>query len=260
MRYAIAAFTVLLAFAGVRGAPAQTPAPAPAHAEFCAAGVAYFPAIPATSDGRSTGLIFGLLASSPRTLDDATIIADTDGGWYTFDLSRVTLTAGKYGLGYSPFTMAVFDKPVFVRHAWVTKAQGRDCGLPTFGGAFYSPRKAQPSQGLRRIVARPIPAPYTTDCAQPFAEATVVHPVHPDFPRGLAPVMSSGTGPTYVSEIEVMVGDRDDLVDAWVYKRSVSPEVDANALRAARASTYRSAVSYCHKANGDYLFRADFEP
>jgi hypothetical protein len=55
-------------------------------------------------------------------------------------------------------------------------------------------------------------------------------------------------------------GDSDNLLDAWVYKTSGNREIDRSALAAARASSYKSAVSYCQKADGDYLFRADFEP
>ena len=210
--------------------------------------------------------MFGLFANSPRRIVSAEIIADTDGGWYTWKVTDVALTLRTTGDGESTRQVATFDKPVFVRHVWVLQARasgdptyGWDsrgevtCGIPSFGRASYPPMKAQIADGFPHVLATAIPPPYGASCRHPFAEATVVRPVRPVMPPFLAPG-------SYSSQIEVAVGDQDNLVDAWVFKPSVSEAVNASALAAARASDYQSAVSYCQKADGYYIFRADFSP
>lgn len=239
---------------------------AQAKAEFCPAMMWYRPAIPATSDGRSSGLVFGLFAHSPRRIVSARIIADTDAGWYTWDVSGVDLTLRTTGDGESTRSVATFDKPVFVRHAWVSEAQatgdavyGWDadgtvaCDIPAFGHLSTPPMTAQVAEGFPHVTATPIPQPYTTDCPHPFAEATVVRPARPVWPLFVPRAR-------YVSQIEVVVGDHDNVLDAMVYQTSGENAIDASAMAAARASSYSSGVSYCKKAVGDYLFRADFAP
>ena len=54
------------------------------------------------------------------------------------------------------------------------------------------------------------------------------------------------------------MGQSDAVLDAWVYKSSGVTALDASALSAARASSFASAVSYCQKAEGYYLYRSDF--
>ena len=240
---------------------------AQARTEYCPASLWYRPAIPATTDGRSTGLVFGLVAGAPRTIVSAKIVADTDGGWYTWDVAHVALTERTNKEAESTRQVATFDKAVFVRHAWVIQARtsgdalyGWDavgdaaCGIPSFGHAAYKPLPAQSAQGFPTQAATAIAPPYTLNCPHPFMEATVSHPVQPRYPAFAA------RGVWYSSEIDVQVGDADNLLNAWVYKTSGNREIDRSALAAAKASSYSSAVSYCEKANGDYLFRADFEP
>ena len=64
----------------------------------------------------------------------------------------------------------------------------------------------------------------------------------------------------FTSLIEVAVGDNDSLIDAWIYASSGWAAADLSALRAARASKYATAVSYCRRVRGYYLFRVDFFP
>jgi hypothetical protein len=241
---------------------------AEARTEFCPASLWYRPAIPATTDGHSTGLVFGLVAGAARTIVTAKIIADTDGGWYTWDVANVPLTERTNKEAESTRQVVTFGKAVFVRHAWVVQARtlgdalyGWDavgdaaCGIPSFGhAASYAPLPAQSAQGFPTQAATSIASPYTTNCSHPFMEATVNHPVQPRYPAFAA------RGVWYSSEVEVQLGDADNLLNAWVYKTSGNREMDHSTLAAALASTYNSAVAYCQKANGDYLFRADFSP
>jgi hypothetical protein len=256
IRAGVATLTFLL----VCGAQAQ------ARTEFCPARLWYRPASPASTDGRSSGLVFGLAANSSRTIVTATIIADTDGGWYIWDVSNVALTPRTTGDGESTRQVATFGKQVFVRHAWVLEARtsgdaayGWDtlgdvaCGIPSFGKLAYPPMHAEVAEGFPHVAATPVAPPYATDCPHPFSEATVTRAAQPYYPH-FAPRMS------YTAQIEVAVGQNDAVLDAWVYKSSGNKAVDTNALAAARLSSYASAMSYCRKAEGYYLFRADFDP
>lgn len=251
------------------GRAADVPTPhQKSQMEFCPAGVWYRPAIPATGDGRSSGLVFGLFANSPRTIVSATVVADTDGGWYTWDVSDVALTLRTTGDGESTRQVAVFEKPVFVRHAWVLKARtsgdkayGWDawgevaCGIPSFGRPSYLAQRPQAAEGFPHVTATPIAPLFSLNCQHPFEQAIVKHPVQPLYPRHF-----TISGASYTVQIAVAVGDADNLLRAWVYKSSGNPDIDASAIAAARASSYQSAVSYCQKADGYYLFRADFLP
>ncbi len=241
---------------------------AQARTEFCPATLWYRPAIPATSDGRSSGLVYGLVAGGPRTIVSAKIVAETDGGWYAWDVANVPLTERTNKEAESTRQVVTFGKAVLVRHAWVVQARtsgdalyGWDaigeaaCGIPSFGHAsYYAAGHPQSAQGFPVEAATAIAPLYTTDCPHPFAEATVAHPAQPRFPSSVP------RGLWYASQIEVQIGDSDNLLDAWVYKTSGNRDIDRSALAAARGSSYNSAVSYCQKADGDYLFKADFEP
>jgi len=127
-----------------------TSAGAQARTEFCPATLWYRPAIPATSDGRSSGLVYGLVAGAPRTIVSAKIVAETDGGWYAWDVASMPLTERTNKEAESTRRVVTFDKAVFVRHAWVVQARtsgdalyGWDavgeaaCGIPSFGRASY---------------------------------------------------------------------------------------------------------------------------
>ncbi|MGA2759023.1 MAG: hypothetical protein ABSF08_01720 [Candidatus Cybelea sp.] len=241
-------------------------AQAEARTEFCPATVLYAPAVAADAAGRSTGLVFTLGSESPRTIVSATIVADTDGGWYSWDVASLPLT-GTIPQVRSAALVAEFPAAVFVRHAWILHARTTgdafgwqalgevSCGVPSFGGPAYRPQKALPDGGLQHVKATPIAPLFSTQCAHPFTQATVTHAVQPRFPWFAQRLI----GFSYTSEIEVAVGQNDAILDAWVYKSSGVAVLDTTALSAARASSYASAVSYCQKAEGDYLFRADFE-
>jgi hypothetical protein len=139
--------------------------------------------------------------------------------------------------------------------AWQTLGEV-SCGIPAFGGPAYRPQKSLSDDGLQHVKATPIAPLFSTECVHPFTQAAVTHAVQPYFPRFAQRLI----GVSYTSEIEVAVGQSDAILDAWVYKSSGIPALDASALRAARASSFASAISYCQKAEGYYLFRADFRP
>jgi hypothetical protein len=242
-------------------------AQAEARTEFCPAAVLYAPAVPADATGKSASLVFALNSESPRTIVSATIVADTDGGWYSWDVANLPLT-GAIPRSRSAPLVVDFAKAVFVRHAWILHARVAgdafgwqtlgevSCGVPAFTAPADRPRKPGSGNGLRHVAATPIAPLFSTECPHPFTQATVTHAVQPPFPR-FAPRL---IGASYTSEVEVAVGQTDAILDAWVYKTSGVAALDASALSAARASSFSSAISYCQKAEGYYLFRADFEP
>jgi|GEM_PF-3278618 hypothetical protein len=250
---AIAAFTLAC------GAQAE------ARTEFCPATVSYAPAAAADAGGRSAGLVFTLGSESPRTIVSATMVADTDGGWYSWDVANLPLT-GTIPRVKSESVVVDFPHAVFVRHAWILHARTAgdafgwqtlgdvSCGIPAFGARAFRPQRPLPDDGLRHVAATSIAPLFSSECPHPFTEATVTHAVQPPFPRFAQRLI----GVSYTSEIEVAVGQSDAMLDAWVYKSSGVAALDASALSAARASSFASAVSYCQKAEGYYLFRSEF--
>ncbi|MGA9018463.1 MAG: hypothetical protein WB438_05990 [Candidatus Cybelea sp.] len=255
IRAGVATLTLLL----VCGAQAE------ARTEFCPAAISYAPGAPADAAGRSASLVFTLDSESPRTIVSGTIVADSDGGWYSWDVANLPLT-GTIPRIRSESVVADFPKAVVVRHAWIIHARTAgdafgwqtlgdvSCGIPAFGVPAARIEKPLPDDGLHHVTATPIAPLFSTECPRPFAPATVTHAVQPPFPRFAQRLI----GVSYTSEIEVAVGQSDAVLDAWVYKSSGVTALDASALSAARASSFASAVSYCQKAEGYYLYRSEF--
>jgi hypothetical protein len=241
---------------------------AEARTEFCPATVSYAPAAAADAAGRSASLVFTLGSESPRTIVSATMVADTDGGWYSWDVANLPLT-GTIPQVRSAALAVGFPRAVFVRHAWILHARTAgdafgwqtlgdvSCGIPAFGVPAARIEKPLPDDGLHHVTATPIAPLFSMDCPRPFAPATVTHAVQPRFPRFYPPYL---IGVSYTSQIAVAVGQNDAILDAWVDKSSGVAALDASALSAARVSSFASAISYCQKAEGVYLFRADFLP
>jgi TonB family protein len=114
-------------------------------------------------------------------------------------------------------------------------------------------------QGVGTGPPQPATAPPGTPkpaCANPNVEATVTNPVQPDYPESARDL---GLGAVTV-EVEVTVGPSGNLITAKVYKSSSNMAIDQAALRAARQSTYSPKLVECSPTQGDYLFRADFQP
>lgn len=184
-------------------------------------------------------------AETPRTIVHATMIADTDDGWYGWyvenvALPKTTVTIKKWPLfGTATFARSApltvtFPKGVLVHHAWVTQARaGAEttigwnalgdfaCEVPDFpdGGPGFTPV-------VRRQAA-------TTPATAPAAGG----------PPGAAVVVSQPFP-----------------IGAWTCGSAGNFAFDLAAMRTARASQYSSAISYCQPVRGYYIFRADFMP
>ncbi len=212
-----------------------------------------------------------LWAGGPRTVQKASLVADTDHGWFAWEVGYLPLSSTNARGVYSPPVVVTFPQPLAIRHAWVTRVQSSgdprfdgttdgevDCDPPDYPGplpkATPAPQKAASiPHSVLTVSAVQVAAPVASDCLHPFAPATVTRPVQPIWPL----LLQSGT---YTAQVTVAVGDRDDLLDSWIYKPSGNAAVDQSALRAARTSSYASPVAYCRKVKGFYLFRADFQP
>ena len=249
-----------------------TGARAQAYTQFCPAELGIAPIVRGSESGaQSAEFASWLWAGGPRTVLKASLVADTDHGWYVWDVADLTLSSKSARGLYSTPVVVKFPQPLAIRHAWVSRVRSSgdprfdgttdgdvDCDPPAYPGplpkATSAPRKAASIPDTAQTVsAVQVAAPVASDCAHPFASATVTHPVQPIFPLLVA-------SSTYTAQVTVAVGDRDDLLDSWIYKTSGDAAIDQSALRAARASSYASAVAYCRKVKGFYLFRADFQP
>jgi TonB family protein len=233
---------------------------------------------------------YRLQALEPRVIE-ATIVADTDQGWFTWSQQAVQLTLTTYTtttkslkmvwkMADSPDLSVTFPEPVNVRRAWITSARthgdpyfGWDtrgvvtCAPPDFvalyargpGKTERTPQPGDPTPAPATsgafAVATTAPFPMTT-CDHPFTLATVSSAVQPVVPQ----ILRNEGFNEAVSEIAVAVDPSGKLADAWVFSSSGYPQLDQSALDAARRSKYVAPVSYCSAVGGMYLFRANFQP
>lgn len=189
-------------------------------------------------------------------------------------LMRTTYTSLSIGRGFDPSWMkvkfheadspeltVVFPQPVTVRHAWMTKvrtqgdpifnwdAQGTvTCEPPDFAPSKFlsigtatttltpQPADEAPSPAPPPANAVASAAPFTVaNCAQPFVVAAVPGAMQPEFP---AMLWGQGVFGPAVALIAVAIDSHGKLIDAWIWGTSGYPAMDAEAIRAARHSTY----------------------
>jgi hypothetical protein len=231
----------------------------------------------------------------PQTVD-VSVIADTSGGWFTWDASAVRLTNRTRVLRYvatqprfarsavaEPYAIAAsdaqgvgFPEPVIVHHLWIVRAttpsDSVDCDVPAFATASMSaPPTPQPDAIVVAVTPSPLPAqpglaanatptsaPFPSPtCAKPFKDASVREVMVPEFPRN---PMTESLSDTFTVLDAVQVDGGGNLIAVWTYATSGLRTVDDAVMRAARRSSYTGGVSYCLPAVGTYLFRADFTP
>lgn len=105
------------------------------------------------------------------------------------------------------------------------------------------------------FIAQPAPAA-NGGCDRPFSDATVVQAVAPNYPDSARKLK---LGPVTVL-VNVTIGANGNLVATSIAHSSGNANIDQEALRAARQSTYRARTVNCAAVAGTYLFRADFNP
>lgn len=183
----------------------------------------------------------------------------------------------------SPVLYMQFPEAVGFLNLWVEsgKSSGEKAGSETQSGAFtcfppqrleapaphatpdpaqpvWDPREsaalqASPTASSTVLTAKAVPPIESTACAQPFAEARIVHlepPVYPFLQRM----------PRSISLVRIVVLPDGSVGDVRVYQSSSIAAFDIAAMDAARRSTYLPAIAYCKPTIGAYLFRASFLP
>ncbi|HEY5426894.1 MAG TPA: energy transducer TonB [Candidatus Tumulicola sp.] len=90
----------------------------------------------------------------------------------------------------------------------------------------------------------------------PETPVTVAKAVAPAYPTMAMRYVNSALS----VEVIVMVGADGSVASASVARSSGYADADANALKAAQASTYKPKTENCKPVEALYLFRADFAP
>ena len=114
-----------------------------------------------------------------------------------------------------------------------------------------------PDTGTAIAMASPIRPPDGLDCAHPFTNAAIVHPVVMDDPANARVFFGQDE---LITLVEVDVSPTGAIDDASILQPSGNKWFDDHALGAARTSTYAAGTSLCRPAAGSYIFRADYTP
>jgi hypothetical protein len=261
--------------------------------EFCPARVAGW--TPAT--GAATTYTYELTAFTPRSVD-AMVVADTDQGWFGWHLKGIQLQRASYvdkhdevvqvqSLVRSPRLTVQFPFPAVVSHVFVTSAQ--TTGEPVLGwdklgnvpctpdlgiyGADLSrddtepaplpsgaPPTPPPPTPPPPIQVEPVDAPFEmAACPQPFEPSAIDEQASPN---ALRPLGSSGLLGQLVdqasADVFVVLDGNGKVLDQWLFSSSGYPRLDANAMAAARTSTYNGAIAYCKPVKSLFIFRIKF--
>jgi hypothetical protein len=275
---------ILLALLAVSAAFVLSGARAEAMVEQCPARASD---LQATAKGPSaTVFTYTLGALSQRNVD-ATLIADTNLGWFTWSVSgialgRVKLTdvAGTWPVPYdawssSPMTIAIPGDAV-VKHAWVTngRVNGSEsmfnwnakgsvtCDVP----AFDAPPSSAPAPvAPAAIAALPGDTPVAKPAAAPFDSMTCDKPFVAAAPKSGPPLNSAFLGganeglAAEAAVIDVAIDGSGNILDAWI-EGSTHSAFDRLAMAGAMNSKYTAAVSYCRPVEGIAKYTAWYQP
>jgi hypothetical protein len=260
-----------------------TSAGADAMVEQCPAHASELHASAKTAD--ATLFTYTVDALSQRTVD-ATLIADTNRGWFAWSVARVPLAsvtrmdqAGTWPVPYKAWSSSelgvAIPGDVVVKHAWVTNA--RATGETTFNWdakgsiacdvpGFDAPPSPVPAQSSAPAIASlPAGTPVATATAAPFDIPTCDKPFVAAAPLtgpALNPAALGGLNNGLAAEatvIDVAVDGAGNVLDAWV-KGSTHSAFDRLALTGALQSKYTGAVSYCRPAEGIAKYTAWYQP
>lgn len=242
---------------------------------------------------RSQNYGLELVADSPRSMQTATVIFDTDAGWFSVTLppSSFAPKVRSYEDVFpsyerhqwvSPIVHIGFAAPVQISRAWIgsavvssdtegwTKLGQIACPPPAsekLQSAGYAKRsEMRPAQweplwmpaepGEATLLPAKMAPLYSSSCPHPFAAATAQHVVPPDYPSSIAQMQ----GATLTSVLVLSLGPDGKLVDDTVWKSTGLRQFDEAAMKAANAATYSAAVSYCRPVPAEYLFVTTFSP
>ena len=258
-------------------------AAARAAAEFCPAQASVPIPVGATFGAPATRYSYQLTAPTQRSVS-ATLIADTDRGWYTWNVGDVVLAATQrtfadrafpplpYTIAASPSLAVAFPVPVTIAHAWIVSARARSslflswnglgvwqCDVPAFDGP--SDRKpaddavatAPPAAQYPLAIAIATEPPFAIGtCAHEFALATVLKAEAPVYAPTQLDALSAAS---HFAAVQVAVDSDGQALDAWIWATSGNSAFNRASVVAALGSTYSGAISYCRPVKGTYLFR-----
>lgn len=114
---------------------------------------------------------------------------------------------------------------------------------------------APPGNSSTVLAAAPSKALAPTDCAEPFRDAEVDHQAQVRWP-----LMAQLPNFDVTASLQVAIAPDGTLKDAWVWGSSGYSQLDQEAIKAAKLSTYKGARSYCRAVPGDYFFMVTFDP
>jgi TonB family protein len=272
-------------------------AEADAAAELCPAVVQRMVPVGVASNAPSATFTYDLQAKTARSIADAAIVADTDDGWYRWNIVDVAMPLGtetvhtskssyNHDVSRSAQLSVTFPATLNVRHAWITSARATNEGIIGWEkvGEFACEVPSYETRGpktpeLARAqshaaspwpspspAATAIPAPFGVDAiavraAMPFASMDCEEPFHPggirDIHQPSFPHSENGNYGT--ARIAVQIDEVGTIIDASIDSSSGNRAFDSVALDAARKSAYVGAISYCQAVRIEYVFTAEFQ-
>jgi hypothetical protein len=278
LAFALVALLLVLLATQARGVAAT---------EFCPAEVQHISPIGVEMGTPAVAYAYEIRAFTSRSVNGA-IIADTDKGWYTWNVANVQLNLTKrtqgssvdnafFLLAVSPTLAVRFPEPLTIHHAWIltasTQGEGKlgwdkrgtvPCEVPPFVTASItqlpnpapivtpSPLPSPTTQAAIAVTAQP---PFAdAKCDVPFKVAKYKDIVIP----GVREIPETANGPIISAIALVAVDGNGQLLDTWLLSSSGYAPADLAALRAARMSTYSGSISYCRHVAGVYAFVATF--
>jgi TonB family protein len=251
---------------------------ADAFTEFCPALLDRIKTTEGTDGTPAATFTYELRGKTPRKIAEAALIADTDHGWYRWQISSVEMPlveeevvnrAGSYNHRFARSARldVTFPVALLVRHAWVTDARAVDetllgwerigefaCEVPAFEERGSADADASVSIE-EAVLASPSAPPFDIlACAIPFRTGGLERAVSPDYPRTSREEGDSGYGVE-----DVALDSSGQIIDASLYVSTGFPALDQAGLRAARAAKYSGAISYCRGVRSEFLYGVTFQ-
>ncbi len=234
------------------------------------------------NDKQNKNAFFGftLNAGAPKTVSNAILAFESQTGWYSVTVPSATIgpttrhfiesdgTHRAMQAWASPVMYLRFPQPVSLMNAFILGANGQACPplprwalIPKSGARrlaadpqYSDSATLLPQSGDTVLAPKPARPLYNTNCAQPFRSAGVKTPVPPDYPEDAALHGAHGT-----SQVRVNINADGSLAEATLFQSSGEFVLDEATLKAARETTYQSAVAYCQPVPGSYLFKSTFQ-
>ena len=258
-----------------------------AYTEYCPADVnIHAVGVPA---GQPSALYsVALSALTPRSVSGTIVVGGSE-KWYAvpFDKMRLDPVALQWQDIYATFTRKQsmsnafylkFDAPILIDHAylrvgtvteerllgWDNEEHGCPYdGKPAITGSGSSMLKllqvppgmdATPSPQSLVLSPHGIVVPGPTDCAKPFADASVTSAMRPDVRSDFTAANISQA----LAVVQVALNEDGGVDDAWIWKSTGNDQFDSAALLAAKRSRYAPKIAFCKAVPGMYVFFVNY--